>query len=180
MYNYEKELIKVFARKYKKCVQGIPISNVLVEIIARDFDMSIQKTFMPLGLVFYKRYVDDCILIFNRRIEKEYLQKQVVNICRENFGSRVKLSGEKTSFQTKYLGDTSFDYLGYSFERVHWKNPKPKKPDYFYFKFGIASNKLIKYQERLKWIFEEYEANGNEKMFLRRLQYFNSRIVFYN
>lgn len=180
LYNYEKELIKVFARKYKKCVQGIPISNVLVEIIARDFDMSIQKIFMPLGLVFYKRYVDDCILIFNRRIEKEYLQKTIVNICRENFGSGVKLSSTKTSFQTKYLGDISFDYLGYSFERVYWRNPKPKKPDYFYFKFGIASNKLIKYQERLKWIFEEYETNRNEKMFLRRLQYFNSRIVFYN
>lgn len=180
LYNYEKELIKKFANKYKKCIQGIPISNVLVEIIAREFDVCIHKIFSTQGLVFYKRYVDDCILIFNRRVEETHLEKHIVKICKEVFDNKVKLSKKKTSYQTKYLGDASFDYLGYSFERACWQNPNPKKSDYYYFKFGIAENKIKKYEEQLNKIFEAYEVNGNEKLLLRRLQYFNSRVVFYN
>ena len=57
LYSYEKELILKIAKKYKNCVQGLPTSNALIEIVSRDFDERVKAAFSEDGLVFYKRYV---------------------------------------------------------------------------------------------------------------------------
>lgn len=179
LYTYEKEMILLLAGKYKCCAQGMPVSNALIEIISREFDESIRAIFSDDGLIFYKRYVDDCILIFNHRIPKSYLV-DAVNLCRIRvFGESVKLSKAKTSYQTKFDGDVKFDYLGYSFTRRYW--PKQRKiQEYYYFQFGIAEKKIEKYRKQVDEMFDSYIRNGKERLLLRRIQYFDSRVVFYN
>jgi len=175
LYSYEKELIIKIGKKYKNCVQGLPTSNALIEIISRDFDERVKAAFSEDGLIFYKRYVDDCILIFNHRVKKELLDR-IIDKCREStFGKSVLLSPSKTSYQTKMDGDASFDYLGYSFTRCYWGKGK-----IYYFQFGIAARKIEKYKKQLDSIFDTYELDMNERLLLRRIQYYDSRIVFYN
>lgn len=180
LYSYEKELILKIAKKYKNCVQGLPTSNSLIEIVSRDFDERVKAAFSEEGLVFYKRYVDDCILIFNHRVKREVLDK-VLDKCRESIlGKRVMFSPAKTSYQTKLDGDATFDYLGYSFTRCYWDKAKKEDQYYFYFEFGIAAQKIEKYKKQLDAIFNTYELDLNERLLLRRIQYYDSRIVFHN
>lgn len=179
LYSHEKELIEVLAKKYKYCVQGLPISNALIEIISCDFDERIQAEFSESGLIFYKRYVDDCILIFNHKMKKEVIDDTVEKCKNTVFGEKVELSPSKTSYQTKLDGDDSFDYLGYSFKRCFWKAPK-KNNHYFYYEFGIASRKIEKYKKQLDTMFKAYELDNNDRLLLRRIQYYDSRVVYYN
>jgi len=179
LYSYEKELILKIAKKYKNCIQGLPTSNALIEIISRDFDERVKAAFSENGLVFYKRYVDDCILIFNHKVKREILDK-VIDKCRElTYGKKVFLSPTKTSYQTKLDGDQTFEYLGYSFTRKYWDKVKKIEP-FYYFEFGIADQKIEKYKKQLDDMFGAYELDAKERILLRRIQYYDSRIVFYN
>lgn len=179
LYSYEKELILKIAKKYKNCVQGLPTSNVLIEIISRDFDERVKAAFSENGLVFYKRFVDDCILIFNHKVKRESLDK-VIDKCRElTYGKKVLLSPSKTSYQTKLDGDQTFEYLGYSFTRKYWDKVKNRDP-FYYYEFGIADQKIEKYKKQLDDMFDAYELDAKDRILLRRIQYYDSRIVFYN
>lgn len=180
LYTYEKELILKLSKKYKYCVQGLPVSNALIEIISRYFDERVKTVFSEEGLIFYKRYVDDCILIFKHRITKESVSDRVEECCLDIFGKGVLLSTEKTAYQTKFDGDESFDYLGYSFTRCYWDKVSNKQEPYYYYEFGIASKKIEKYKKQLDAMFDAYEHDGKERVLLRRIQYYTSRIVFYN
>lgn len=180
LYSYEKELVLKIAKKYKNCVQGLPTSNALIEIVSREFDERVKAAFSEDGLVFYKRYVDDCILIFNHRVKREVLNKAVDKCRRLIFGGKIKFSSAKTSYQTKLDGDETFDYLGYSFTRCYWDKTKKENDHYYYFKFGIATQKIEKYKKQLDAIFNTYERDKDERLLLRRIQYYDSRIVFYN
>lgn len=175
LYSYEKNLILLLNEKFKVCSQGLPTSNVLIEIISNDFDKMINSCFIREGLVFYRRYVDDCILIFNHRVEKEHILDQVNRLREMVFGSNVSLSSAKTFYQTKYCGDEGFDYLGYKFNKKYWDNDKS-----YYFEFGIAEKKIVKYKIQLDKIFAAYSDDTDECLLLRRLQYYDSRIVYYN
>ena len=172
LHSYEKELIIKISKKYKNCVQGLPTS--------RDFDERVKAAFAEDGLVFYKRYVDDCILIFNRRIKRDILDKEIDKCRVSTLGKRVLLSPSKTSYQTKLDGDATFDYLGYSFTRCYWDKAKKEEQYYYYFKFGIAASKIEKYKMQLDAMFNAYGLDMNERLLLRRIQYYDSRIVFYN
>lgn len=178
LYSYEKELILRLYRKFKVCVQGLPTSNALTEIISREFDNLVRATFAGDGLVFYKRYVDDCILIFNHYVDKGQLNI-LLDECRKNiFGKKVAFSKTKTAYQTKYTGDIEFDYLGYLFKRCPDNSNKTSNR---YFEFGIAKKKIEKYKSQLDGIFASYyPGGGSALLLLRRLQYYNSRVVFYN
>ena len=180
LHSYEKELIIKISKKYKNCVQGLPTSNALIEIVSRDFDERVKAAFAEDGLVFYKRYVDDCILIFNRRIKRDILDKEIDKCRVSTLGKRVLLSPSKTSYQTKLDGDATFDYLGYSFTRCYWDKAKKEEQYYYYFKFGIAASKIEKYKMQLDAMFNAYGLDMNERLLLRRIQYYDSRIVFYN
>ena len=154
------------------CAQGLATSNVLVEIIAKVFDNAIITQFDEFGLVLYKRYVDDGILIFNRRVGK----KEIRSILQEKidmvFNSdkydgkstkkNVVLSEEKERYQTRYTGDDQFDYLGYSFLLE-------RQEQVAYYKYGIALQKLEKYKMQLEKIYEDYAISGNIRLLYHRL-----------
>lgn len=194
LFSHEKALIIKLAQKYERCVQGLPVSNALIEIISREFDERLRAAFSDDGLIFYSRYVDDCILIFNHETERKKLES-IIDACRHTvYGDDVVFSKKKTTYQTKLKGNGEFDYLGYLFRRCLWNQEKKDeqiksrglqpnqqqiKP-FYYFEFGIAQKKIEKHKQQLDAIFDAYLINDDERLLLRRIQYYNSRIVFCN
>lgn len=178
---YEKNLILELIEKTENfgCAQGLATSNVLVEIIAQEFDNSIKTFFADKGIILYERYVDDGIIIFNKFIGinelRNIINSNIDNIFNDagNFNRKVTISADKENYQTKYLGIKKFDYLGYSFYLDTSGN------NYFY-RYGIAENKLEKYKNQLKMIYEDYVISGNQRLLYHRLLFFNSRIVYYD
>lgn len=59
----EIDLLENFVYKTKYAYAGLPTSNAIAEIIAKEFDSIIRYTFSGKGLIFYERYIDDSILI---------------------------------------------------------------------------------------------------------------------
>ena len=187
MFRFEKKLILELIEKTENfgCAQGLATSNVLIEIISSVFDNSILTAFDDFGLVLYKRYVDDGIIIFNRRIGikeiRDILQERINLIFNANkddipekcIKGEVKLSLDKERYQTKYTGVKEFDYLGYAFSLE-------RDAGNYYYQFGIASRKIEKYKQQLIAIYKDYAGSGDVRLLYHRLRYNNSRIVYYN
>ena len=125
------------------CYQGLALSNVFVEIAGKYFDRKIKYTFSSDGLIFYARYVDDGLLIFNKDVEQEMIRERIIEIAKEMFGNRVKLNEEKEKYYTKYMHDNlkKFTYLGYLFKFSDKK-----------YKFGIAEETINHMQHKEKCV----------------------------
>lgn len=187
MYRFEKKILLELIEKTKDfgCAQGLATSNVLIEIISNEFDNAVITSFDDLGIVLYKRYVDDGIIIFNRHVEikeiRDIIQNKIDDIFnvaknddyRKFIIRKVTLSLKKEKYQTKYLGVKEFDYLGYAFylEKLNGK---------IYYRYGIATRKLEKYKQQLRAIYKDYSVTGNERLLYHRLRFFISRIVYYD
>lgn len=175
--SFEKNLLEKICKKYKYCPQGLSISNALIEIISREFDARLRIKFRKMGLIYYERYVDDGILIFNEKRERRQIEKIIKDSIVSIFGEKVKMAATKTVYQTKKNGSSIINYLGYSFKRVILKEGNSTK---IFFQFGISDVKLEKYKKQLDNIFKDYLSTGDDTLFLKRIQYYNSRVVFYN
>ena len=187
MSRFEKNILLELIEKTDNygCAQGLATSNVLIEIISNVFDNAILTAFDDFGLVLYKRYVDDGIIIFNRRIGikeiRDILQERTDlifnakkdDILKKCIKKEVTFSLDKERYQTKYTGVKEFDYLGYAFslERAANKN---------YYQFGITSRKIEKYKQLLNAIYEDYAISGNVRLLYHRIRFYNSRIVYYD
>lgn len=64
---YKIELLENFVSKTKYAYAGLNTSNIICEIIAKYCDEALLLKFKNYGLIFYRRYIDDGILIFNKR-----------------------------------------------------------------------------------------------------------------
>ena len=76
----EVDIIEDFTSKTKYTYAGLSTSNVLAEMIAKQFDEEIKKIFLPKGLLFFKRYIDDSILILNQDIAESDIRKILKDI----------------------------------------------------------------------------------------------------
>lgn len=168
---YIKDLLERYIDENQYCYQGLALSNVFAEIAGKYFDRKIKYTFNSDGLIFYARYVDDGLLIFNKDVELEKIRERIIEIAKEIFGNRVRLNEEKERYYTKYMQDNlkNFTYLGYLFKFSDKK-----------YKFGIAKEKLEKYGEEIDKITLEYLNNGDVELFRQRILFFISRRVYYN
>lgn len=172
--SFERKLIKelVYNQKYG-CRQGLPTSNVLVEVASNDFDHKLQNEFYDKGLILYRRYVDDGILIFNRYISQDVIDKGIKIALKDVFDGKVMLSEEKTKYLTRNKGCPCLEYLGYSFQRKQTGSNVS-------FLYGISAEKIEKYKKQLEGIYKDYLANRNKKLLHARLEAYESRIVFCN
>lgn len=59
-------LLEQFVNQTEYAYTGLATSNLLAEIVALDFDEQVQMELTGLGLIFYKRYIDDTVIILNR------------------------------------------------------------------------------------------------------------------
>lgn len=169
IYRYEYDNFNKLCDLYKKCYAGLPISNAMVEIISNDFDTKINALLNDKGLIHYSRYVDDVLLIFNKKVDIDDIKNTIERLIQEVFeSSDVKINENKTVYLYKNSRG-NFTYLGYCFKQ----NTKGK------FQFGISKNKISKYIIRIDKIFESYILNNNVELLRQRLLWIISRVVFY-
>lgn len=175
LYRFERDIIKKYIEKFPKCTAGVPISNAMIEIIAREFDTQLKTALHQYGLVFYSRYVDDGLMIFNCNVQKETINFIINATLNKVFvKSNVQLNIPKTKYLsgTSSSSDESFCYLGYSFT---FKKSNNKK----FFQYGIDPSKIEKQKKKLKKIVKDFKVNNNMELFRQRILFWASRRVFY-
>ncbi|MGG0338140.1 hypothetical protein [Priestia aryabhattai] len=175
LYRYEKDILETLFTKYCKCYAGLPTSNVLIELISREYDRILQSKLCDRGLLFYSRYVDDVLLIFNQYISQNELKSIVQDTIKEIFtDSDLNINEQKETYICKSNHKSKcFTYLGYEFKYIS-NNKK------FYFEYGIDIEKIKKYKKKFAAIIQDYKTDNNTELFRQRLLFLSSRVVFYN
>lgn len=155
---------------------GIGIVNYMIEILGQDFDVIVKNIFKD-SLVFYSRYIDDCILILDKHIEKSELEDRLSIEIKKNFGDEAQFNEIKTSY-INLLNTARFDYLGYLFQyNIRGTQNGDTK---YSFLFGVAPNKIIKEKKRVEKIVSAYQRDLNEELLLTRLDLYYKRLVYLN
>lgn len=184
---YQKDLIHDFVNKTKYTYAGFNTSNILCEIAATYFDEQLKLNLSNLGLIFYRRYIDDGILIFNRYISYndciQIINNTIISVFYDSRVScttacKTKLNETKTRYISKreleeIQTTKEFDFLGYLFQ-LSFNNKKTQ------FKYGITQKKIEKYSRKIDEIIKEYNEDSNEDIELLRHQIkaFTSRTVY--
>ena len=188
---FELELIHDFVYKTKYAYAGLCTSNVIAEIVAKDFDREIKNEFLARGLLFYERYIDDCILILNENTKQADVQSLLDKILKKVFDNisnndivkcKTKFNAGKFQFLSKKTLISTpvvIDYLGYEFS---FSKAIDDKVEIVY---GITLAKQQKYRKRLDKIISLYTDSSspdyNDLELLRhRILAFSSRVVYIN
>lgn len=119
---YEMNLVKAFVYSTKYAYAGLCTSNAIAEIIAKFFDEAVRQAFISNGLIFYERYIDDCVLILNEHMEEAEVKNILLAILLDVFHDnslkclrcRTKYNNQKFHYisRRKILGEKcSLDFL---------------------------------------------------------------------
>ena len=148
-------IVEKYVNETQYAYAGLCTSNALAEIIANEFDQAVKMSFYGHGLIFYKRYVDDCLLIFNENIDQKELDDKLAeclqktfynNSIRTSIKCKTKFNAQKRKIITRRSinnGTDSFDFLGYSF---YFEKDQKKR---IIIKYGISIEKQKKYIDRI-------------------------------
>lgn len=146
---------------------GVGLNNALIEMLGKKFDFLLRSEFADKGLIYYARYVDDGILIFQENLEEKDIKPIVQRVMKSCFGDQIRLN-ERKSLLIPECKD-NFDYLGYQFDLSNSS-----------FMFGIAELKLDKYVKQIENIINEYKTIKRLDLLLLKLDIFYKRVVFYS
>jgi len=159
-YNFSKvemSLLQKYVDAMPMCKPGLSLSNTFAEEMGRVFDEKI-KTLIP-NIVFYKRYVDDGILILNKVVaEKEIknlLQLAIDDVffdksITSNNKNKTKIDFDKKfNYITRDKLPNQFDFLGYQIKMLF-------KGDRVNIELGISDKKQKKYYQKTKHIISKY------------------------
>lgn len=188
---FELDLIRDFVYKTKYAYAGLCTSNVIAEIIAKDFDREIKNEFLAKGLLFYERYIDDCILILNENTKQadiESLLDEILKKVFDNFSNndiakcKTKFNSGKFQFLSKKTltaNPVVIDYLGYEFSF------SKSASDIVEIVYGITLAKQQKYRKRLDKIISLYIDPSSPdykdlELLRHRILAFSSRVVYIN
>ncbi len=185
------KLLESFVSATKYTYAGLNTSNIICEIIAKQFDELLLQRLTPYGVIFYKRYIDDGILIFNRYVSKANCLEIINAVISAIFYDyqhtnilpcKTHLNRSKTKYIARrdlFVGSTpaEFDFLGYEFLLTLNLHGKEEKTD---FQYGITQNKIDKYTKRLNGIVKDYIASPQKDIELLRHQIkaFTHRTVY--
>lgn len=168
---YQEEL---FLKKYIKSIDsfypGIGIHNIFTELIGNDFDSTIRTTFKSMGLIYFSRYVDDCLMIFDETYDKLDIDNKIEKIMQNCFGKEMEMNPSKSQFHN-CKSNLDIDYLGYNFKidssgkNIH---------------LGISSEKIAKNMIEIERLIDEDIKNPNPLLLDYRLDAFYKRIVYYS
>lgn len=185
----EQNLISDYVFQTKYAFAGLRTSNAISEIIGKQFDELVRNKFLDKGIVFYERYIDDCVLILNECIEKTeveeilnttikdiYHDKKIksVNKCKTKFNKNKFYYISKRSLTTT----CSLDFLGYKFDfSIQGENKKVEV------KYGITSQKQKKYNKKMDQFIKSYITPGtpdynNLELLRHRIRAFTCREVY--
>lgn len=185
----ELDLIREFCYSTKYAYAGLCTSNAISEIIAKTFDDALKCKFSSKGLLFYERYIDDCILLLNEHVEIDDIKQSINDILNDIFHSKIECDfcKCKTKFNDnkfRYLSSKSIaampysiDYLGYEFLFSLTSRNKINV------QYGITESKRKKYCKRVDKIITLYKTPSspdynNLELLRHRIQAFASREVY--
>lgn len=186
----QKNLLCLFVKECPYCYAGINTSNVMAEVVSREFDQLLTNTLLEKGLIFYKRYVDDGIIIFNKYISQNELLALIDSAIKKSFydpSIQVKnichtaLNTSKFAYLSKRdidLAPTTvfdFSYLGYLFLLQSNNTPSRKRTS---IKYGITKEKINKYSLKLDDLLAEYIADSNIELLRHKIRAFCCRTVY--
>lgn len=183
------DLIKEFCYSTKYAYAGLCTSNAISEIIAKTFDDAIKERFASQGLLFYERYIDDCVLLLNECVSLDDIKRIINELLSNIFHVEIKsdLLRCKTKFNDnkfRYLSSESIsltpysiDYLGYEF--LFSRTPQNK----INVQYGITESKQKKYCKRVDRIISLYTNPSspdynNLELLRHRIMAFASREVY--
>lgn len=157
-------LISDYVCKTKKCYAGLRASNIICEIAGKVFDERLENSFLKDGMIFYRRYIDDCIIVFNKNVPKDYCLDKINNLINDVFNNNdigikgiVKLNDDKTTyFQKKDLSNGKnevINFLGYKFIFSLDENNKLS------ILYGLSDNKIEKYKNKVAKIIDDYKSS---------------------
>lgn len=186
---FQKDLFEDFVTKCVFCYAGINTSNVMAEIVAKTFDDLIANVFFNKGLIFYRRYVDDGILVFNRFISENECLKDIDEAIIKVFYdagyapahpciTKLNKTAGKFNYISKRLLNENintfynFNFLGYKFELCSDNKLKTK------IQFGLTDSKIQKYKKKIIEIVEDYKQDHNIELLRHKLRAFSSRTVY--
>ena len=187
---YQIELFEKFVNETKFAYAGLNTSNIFCEIIAQKFDELLALKFKGHGLIFYRRYIDDGILIFNKRVGLDQCLSCISEVIEDIFFDKMVIPAKKcrtrlNNSKTKYLSsydlatlncDGEFDFLGYKFVlSPKFDNKGQIKTK---FKYGITQKKIDKYTRRVDGLIKEYQSNGNVELLRHQIKAFSFRTVY--
>src|SRR5690606_5192131 len=136
----------VFSPKVNGLPQGVSFSSLLAEVYLEDFDYNLKIEFDE--ILYYSRYVDDILLIFNGNHLNQ--AEDIVNRI-EHLLKPLNLTLNRDKKLEKCLigaGNTfEFSYLGYKFS-----NEINKK----LLTISVAENKIKKYSKHIEDIFNKF------------------------
>lgn len=186
---FQKDLFEDFVTKCEFCYAGINTSNVMAEIVSKYFDDLIANIFFDKGLIFYRRYVDDGILVFNRFISEDECLENIEEAIKKVFydvgftpAHPCKTKLNKTDGKFNYISKRvlnqnkgifyDFNFLGYKFALCSDIKLKTK------IQFGLTDRKIQKYTEKITRIVEDYNQDRNMELLRHKLRAFSSRTVY--
>lgn len=176
-------IMQDFFKANRKCSAGLPTSNILAELISKEFDLKLKANLLKYGVVYYERYVDDGLIILNSFIDINQFNEIINCTIREVFynqlytikNQNVKLNNKKTKIINKRLFNTNCNekiiFLGYEII-LNFVNGKIN------FKFGISEEKRKKYQNKFNLIIEDYKKNKEMELLRQRILLFSRRVVY--
>lgn len=170
----EKELLESYISLFPHCMQGLSLSNLFSEILARDIDKLIASAFKKYNLSFYNRYVDDGFIILHAQLDEEtclnIIEKCLdeINKASANFKYKNKVTLSKLKFRCISSSENTarnFSYLGYNFNIDQNNN----------FTYGITTAKQTKFFEKVKNIIANCDDEGKLRVILKHL---TRRVVY--
>lgn len=181
-------MIKNFTDSTRYAYAGLCTSNAIAEIIAKRLDETVQQTFMPSGLIYYERYIDDSVLILNEYMDQDEIEETMENILIDVFHDKsitcaVKCRTRFNKKKHKYItrrdilrAACSFDFLGYEF----FLTPNHGK---IKLQYGITERKREKYKRRIDKLISfyadsKYPDYGDLELLRHRIAAFSSREVY--
>ena len=187
---YQIALFENFVTNTKYAYAGFNTSNILCEIVAKHFDEILSLKFKNYGLIFYRRYIDDGIIVFNRRvraglcisiineaIQEAFFDKSIPT----KFSCKTRLNDTKTKYiSVRDLAisnsSDSFDFLGYQFVLSPRFDSHNKIKTTF--KYGITQNKIDKYSKRIDELVKAYKSDKDIELLRHRIKAFTCRTVY--
>lgn len=183
---YQMDLLSDFVKSTKYAYAGLNTSNIISEIIAKKFDELLLVKLDQKGVIFYRRYIDDGLLIFNRYISNDECVKIVEATIQEVFYAADHFEGKscKTRLNVsklKYIAKrdlsvsqkAEFDFLGYNFVMCAKQDGKTE------LKYGITKKKIDKYTKRIQDMVKDYAESKIDLELLRhQIKAFSHRTVY--
>lgn len=177
----QQDLIEKFTQCTGYAYAGLNTSNLFCEVIANEFDKILQLKFLENGIIFYKRYIDDGLLILNAYTEECISFRKIQEAIQEVFYDksvecRLRCKTVLNETKKQYISRRNmpskekFDFFGYLFEINLASNGKVT------LKYGMSPQKIRKYTKRLNRLVEEFK--GDDELLRHQIIAFTSRIVY--